>query len=715
MRQIHLMFLFGLGLQTVNTRFNTTDEFCFEPHCTCNKKQKNAICTGLDYVPHVPKFVEEFELNHNNFSNVNFSRWFLSNITKNDIRKFVLIGNSIKYVKNDVFLDFISLKLLAISDEKHLNTTSLQNALSFVNTTHLKKIHLYGNYWKLFPFDIFEAISLRKVTSISLEENQLTEFVFPNWYTELKNLKKINLSKNNIIYLILDDNVKLLATKIDLSRNDIVRIPSFCNKMNKSKVPKLQILILDGNAIPYLYPKCFKCLPALQNISLHANRLTILRNNTFSELPQLRYIFLQFNYQLKVIEHTAFRSTSLISIHFGYNNFRFDKTNNNNSRFNAENIFKHSPSLQFLDLTNNYLPSDKTTVGLMFAYMDEMRYLILQAVGLKELHPNFFRNLTSLEKISLEGNFIKSWVPETFANMHSIKYINLKSNVIHSLNKSSLPENILNQLEQLNLARNPFTCTCDLMWFRNWVRTTKVNLSFDFPRAYTCNFPAEMRGRLVIKYNPTLESCKQSDPFIVIAIILSSFAFLVIIVILLAYKCHTYIRNYCYIMRLHRLRKQGYLRLNNSDDFEFHAFVVYCDADREWVHSEFIKRMEHEQIKLCVHHREFDPGVPITENIDKYMNKSWKVVIIMSNDFASSDWCQWECDYVQERRRRQGKDACVLIMLKAIDAYHMTSGIRSLLHTTPYLRYKKGIGEALFWQAVMNTLRRPLSVPPMAI
>ncbi|CAG2224034.1 TLR13 [Mytilus edulis] len=462
--------------------------------------------------------------------------------------------------------------------------------------------------------------------------------------------------------------------------------------MNNSKVPKLRSLILDGNAIPYLYPKCFKCLPALQSINLDANRLTVLRNNTFSELPQLRYVFFQLNYQLKTIEPTAFNSTSLISLHFGYNNFRFDK----NSRFNAEHIFRHSPSLQQLDLTNNYLPSDKNKPGLMFAHLAELKYLILQAVGLKKLHPNVFRSLTSLEKINLEGNFINSWTPETFANMRRIKYINLKNNLIHALNKSSLPENILHQLEQLDLSKNPFTCTCDLMWFRNWIRTTKVDLSSDFPQAYTCNFPAEMRGRLVIKYNPTPESCEQSDPFIVIAIILSSFAILVIIVILLAYKGHTYIRNYCYIMRLHRLRKQGYLRLNNRDDFEFHAFVVYCDADREWVHSEFIKRLENEQIKLCVHHREFDPGVPITENIDKFMNKSWKVVIIMSNDFASSDWCQWECDYVQERRRRQGKDACVLIMLKAIDAYHMTSGIRSLLHTTPYLRYKKGIGKLCF-------------------
>ncbi|CAG2224035.1 TLR13 [Mytilus edulis] len=715
MREIHLMCLFGSVLQTVNTRINKTENTCLESHCTCDEKQKNATCTGLDYVPHIPGSVEQLELIHNNFSDVNFSRRFLSNITKNNINQFKLIGNFINYVEKDVFVDFISLKSLTISEEKQLNVTSLCNALVFVNTTHLERIHLYRNYWNNIPFDVFEAMSLRTVTSISLEENQLATFKFPDWYTELKNLKTINLSDNNIIHLNLGDDVTLLIEKLDLSRNDFVRIPTFCDKMKRSQVPKLRSLILNGNAIRYLYPKCFSCMPSLQNISLHANRLTVLRNNTFSELPQLKHVFFQFNYQLKTIEPIAFNSTSLISIHFGYNNFRFDKTNNKNARFNAEQIFKHTPSLQFLDLTNNYLPSDKTTLGLMFAHLDEMKYLILQAVCLTELHPNFFRNLTSLEKIILQGNFISSWAPETFDNMRSIKYINLRNNLIHTLNKSSLSENILYQLEKLDLAKNPFTCTCDLMWFRNWVRTTKVSLADDFPQKYICNFPAEMRGRLVIRYNPTPESCEPTNPFIVIATILSSFAVLVIIVILLAYKGHTYIRNYCYIMRLHRLRKQGYLRLNNSDDFEFHAFVVYCDADREWVHSEFIKRMEHEQIKLCVHHREFEPGVPITENIDKYMNKSWKVVIIMSNDFASSDWCQWECDYVQERRRRQGKDACVLIMLKAIDAYHMTSGIRSLLHTTPYLRYKKGIGEALFWQALVNTLRRPLSVPPMAI
>jgi hypothetical protein len=59
--------------------------------------------------------------------------------------------------------------------------------------------------------------------------------------------------------------------------------------------------------------------------------------------------------------------------------------------------------------------------------------------------------------------------------------------------------------------------------------------------------------------------------------------------------------------------------------------------------------------------------------------------------FASSEWCQWEVDVVQERRRRQGQGASVLIMPKAIDADHMTSAIRTLQNTTPYLRYRKGI------------------------
>jgi toll-like receptor 13 len=66
--------------------------------------------------------------------------------------------------------------------------------------------------------------------------------------------------------------------------------------------------------------------------------------------------------------------------------------------------------------------------------------------------------------------------------------------------------------------------------------------------------------------------------------------------------------------------------------------------------------------------RDFDVGTSEAENVDNYMNKCWKVVVIMSNEFAKSDWCQWEVDFVQQRRRKKGKESFILIMLKSFES-----------------------------------------------
>ncbi|CAC5363370.1 unnamed protein product [Mytilus coruscus] len=122
--------------------------------------------------------------------------------------------------------------------------------------------------------------------------------------------------------------------------------------------------------------------------------------------------------------------------------------------------------------------------------------------------------------------------------------------------------------------------------------------------------------------------------------------------------------------------------------------------------------MEHEEgVKLCVHHRDFDVGESITENIDKYLERSWKVVIIIPNAFAKSEWCQWEVDVVQERRRRHGRHVVLLIMLESIDSKHMTSRLRTLLDSVSPIMNQKGLGEVLFWKVVIESLRKPSGDP----
>ncbi|VDI71548.1 Hypothetical predicted protein, partial [Mytilus galloprovincialis] len=95
--------------------------------------------------------------------------------------------------------------------------------------------------------------------------------------------------------------------------------------------------------------------------------------------------------------------------------------------------------------------------------------------------------------------------------------------------------------------------------------------------------------------------------------------------------------------------------------------------------------------------------------------KSWKVVVILSNEFAKSEWCQWEVDVVQERRRRYGRDVFLLIMLKNIDSNHMTNQLRAILYSGPSLRYQTGVGEDLFWAVAIETLRKPLEHLPTAL
>ncbi|CAG2241570.1 unnamed protein product [Mytilus edulis] len=135
-----------------------------------------------------------------------------------------------------------------------------------------------------------------------------------------------------------------------------------------------------------------------------------------------------------------------------------------------------------------------------------------------------------------------------------------------------------------------------------------------------------------------------------------------------------------------------------------------------WVHSELLREIESNNgFRLCIHHRNFDVGQTITSNVDNFLTKAWKVIVIMSNDFAMSEWCQWAIEVVQERRRKHGKDGVILVMLANIDSKHMTSSLRTLLDSTPYLRYQRGVGEVLFWNALVEALNKPIGHHPVAV
>jgi hypothetical protein len=73
-------------------------------------------------------------------------------------------------------------------------------------------------------------------------------------------------------------------------------------------------------------------------------------------------------------------------------------------------------------------------------------------------------------------------------------------------------------------------------------------------------------------------------------------------------------------------QRNGNVQLHDRENYKYHAFVVYCEADSEWVHNTFVRKMENEaNILLCIHQRDFDIGETIIGNIRKYGVLSNKV------------------------------------------------------------------------------------------
>ncbi|XP_063446805.1 toll-like receptor 6 [Mytilus trossulus] len=428
--------------------------------------------------------------------------------------------------------------------------------------------------------------------------------------------------------------------------------------------------------------------------------------NTFAELKKLTNLSLQATGKpLKKIEDGAFNFPLLKMLSLRNCGFHFDHL----SLSAQKSMLSNCKDIRFLDLSWNYIKS--TSLERMISQLQQLRYLNLENTRLVFLPSNAFPDLPVIETLILRMNRIYGWDIDVFAHLTSLQYLDLRHNLIKIINESSFPTTLLENLKTIGLGTNQFACTCEQIWFVNWLRHTNITL-LEYPKQYFCTTPDNYNGKMLKDYKPSYLSC---NPIVTIVTSTTAFVCLCVSIMTIFLKCNTNIKNFLYLLKVKQVRRQGYLPILNSDDYQYHAFVVYCDENRMWVHNDFVKKLENEEeFRFCIHHRDFDVGESISGNVDKYLKKSWKVVVIISNAFAKSEWCQWEVDIIQERRRRQGRDALLLVMLENIKSKNMTSPLRTLLDSTPHLRYKNGIGENLFWSVVIADLRKPVGQPPVS-
>ena len=141
--------------------------------------------------------------------------------------------------------------------------------------------------------------------------------------------------------------------------------------------------------------------------------------------------------------------------------------------------------------------------------------------------------------------------------------------------------------------------------------------------------------------NSFSEDCTEHQKLSVTIIVVISCYILVVmaIITITVYKMRWHIRYWIYLIRA---KHRNDSRLSNTD-YVYDGFVVYCYEDREWVHEKIVPVLEEEYVhKLCIHYRDFQVGKLFVDNIVESMKESRKVILVMSNAFTRSEWCQFE-------------------------------------------------------------------------
>ncbi|XP_041349532.1 toll-like receptor 2 [Gigantopelta aegis] len=111
-------------------------------------------------------------------------------------------------------------------------------------------------------------------------------------------------------------------------------------------------------------------------------------------------------------------------------------------------------------------------------------------------------------------------------------------------------------------------------------------------------------------------------------------------------------------------------------EIKFDVFVSFDSQDSDWLMEEVANFLEDDlNLKLCIHERDFEGGKMIIDNIVDCMDQSEKIIMIVSNNFARSNWCQCEVKMALNQQFEIHKDVIVVIR-EMVDRKYMFKSLK---------------------------------------
>ncbi|XP_077988112.1 uncharacterized protein LOC144442607 [Glandiceps talaboti] len=609
-----------------------------------------------------------------NFRNLNITSYTFRGLRASELEEITLRYIHIEdfNLSAGIFQGLPYLKTLELSSSEDF---TLQEGI-FKGLQNLKTLRLVENdFIDDIKYGVFS--DLTSLTTLYIQDNFFEsplkmEELLDN-LQNLTTLEYLYLNDNGLDGTILSNSLLNLTSliELDMSQNKI----TFIEKGAFSSLTKLKILDLSYNRVLFFRYYMFSDLISLEFLNImNFNTGTIgdFKRIDMDQVQNLSTLMTTISWYLRL----HYDIPSLKYLFFLENNYKSDIC------VDFKGVYNNMPCLQTLHIENKCLRAIPITSlpSLVSLTLKDVYFTNPEDI-FKFIH--LFPNIQELSLIGIR-DLTNKFMVETLPKLSHLEKLTLVDTKINDVNAPALKT--LHNLTTLRIESNIFDCSdCKMKEFLDWMKTDRrVQI---VQSDIKCVDPISMYGKSVLTLTFGWE-CNLA--FMISVPITCIFAFLAICIGLCVHF-RWYIRYCCFLIKL---KRGGYqLQVNDEEqplNIRYDAFVCYNENDRDWIMQQLVPHLENidpPNFKLCLHERDFMPGIDIFDNILESIETSHKTMLILSPGFAQSEWCYFEMRMAQDHLFGQRRNLLLLVLLHEIPDDVMPRVLRKMLLTQKYIKW----------------------------
>uniref|UniRef100_A0A8K9XEU6 TIR domain-containing protein n=1 Tax=Oncorhynchus mykiss TaxID=8022 RepID=A0A8K9XEU6_ONCMY len=516
------------------------------------------------------------------------NRSFLSNVNRLN-----LSGIEMSFKRMGMVLQTVNSSLVHLRMQDLLNGSSVLR-LEYNNIGNLSEEFLQ---------------SCKHMTEVDISNTgltQLSEFSFRS----IEQLSAFKLGHNRLSSVPKATRNLPTLKILDLSFNIINKLG--CSDF--SNLTGFTQLFLFHNQIPNIKGE-FKSLTSLKTLLLYDNQIASMEDGAFEGLVNLTEL------NLEILCSRDFHFLRTLDISCNYITYV------NDGKLDPP-PFSHLTSLENLRI---FSQRHKGLSHLPINFLEGLKSLLSFQNEFTALTPKLFRPIPRLNSLYLSKARIQSLDFLIAANLSRVTFLQVSKNDITVVNETVLQS--LPALTYLDMQDNPFTCGCSDAWFVQWMESdnqTQVVGAGEF----TCNYPADLKDTKLLDVELQFCTvdlglyCYISTTCLVLLTLVASFAYHFL-------KWHVIFGYYLFLAFLYDTKQRNKLTPHGC---QYDAFISYNAHDKPWVLRELLPELEGKQVwKLCLHHRDFQPGKRIIDNIMDGIYGSRKTICVISHRYLESE------------------------------------------------------------------------------